>query len=69
MTELKPVRVQWRVSADVECPYCEHDNDFMEVDEFWVHCPVAENQEKFFYPITMTCDNCKKKFQVDGADY
>jgi len=47
----KVVRVQWHVSADVECPHCEHTNDFMNVDEWWCFTQVAEKVEKFHYTI------------------
>lgn len=66
---MKPVRVQWYVSADVECPHCGKDNDFMEVDEFWSYSNVGENLEKFHQPVEMTCEHCNKEFTVDGSDY
>lgn len=66
---MKPVRVQWHVDALVECPHCEEDNDFMDVDEFYVHTKPMENVVKFSYPITIECAHCKKAFLVDGSDY
>lgn len=66
---LPAVRVQWSISATMECPHCEHDNDFMQVDEYWNFSNVGENVEKFHYPIEITCEECGKEFTVDGADY
>lgn len=68
-TVLPAVRVQWSISATMECPHCEHDNDFMQVDEYWNFSNVGENVEKFHYPIEITCEECGKEFTVDGADY
>lgn len=66
---LPTVRVQWSISATMECPYCEHDNDFTQVDEWWNFSKVGENVEKFHRPIETTCQECGKEFTVDGADY
>lgn len=66
---LPAVRVQWSISATMECPHCEHDNDFMQVDEYWCYSQPGENKEKFFAPIEIVCENCQKKFTVNGSDY
>lgn len=66
---LPAVRVQWSISATMECPHCEHDNDFMQVDEYWSYSQPGENKEKFFAPIEITCENCQKEFTVNGSDY
>lgn len=68
-TMLPAVRVQWSISATMECPHCEHDNDFMQVDEYWRYSQPGENKEKFFAPIEITCENCQKKFTGNGSDY
>jgi phage FluMu protein Com len=66
---LAAVRVQWYVSADIECPHCEHVNDFTTVDEWWNFTEIAENKTEFHYPIEFTCEECKKEFTVNGSDY
>lgn len=66
---LPPVRVQWHISATMECPHCEHDNDFMQEDEWWCYSSPGENKEKFFAPIQIVCENCKKEFTANGSDY
>ncbi len=65
----KPVRVQWHVEALIECPHCEMDNNFMDVDEFWVYTKPMESKKNFFSPVRIECEHCKKEFLVDGADY
>jgi len=66
---LKESRVNWHVSGDVECPHCEHGNDFTTVDEWFIVCDIAQNIEKFSYPCEMECEKCKKMFNVVGSDY
>lgn len=34
--EIPTARVNWCVSGTVECPKCEHDNDWMSQDEWWL---------------------------------
>jgi transcription elongation factor Elf1 len=67
--EIKPVRVQWSISADIECPHCNHDNDFMDVDEWYNFTKPGENVEKFHYDVGFTCEECGKEFKINGADY
>jgi len=66
---MKTARVSWNISADVECPHCEHDNNFMQVDEWHLYTQPGENKEEFFCKIEMTCDKCNKEFIVNGSDY
>lgn len=67
--KISSVRVQWSISATMECPHCEHDNDFTRIDEYWVFSNVGENVEKFHRPLEVECEKCGKLFNVDGADY
>lgn len=68
LSPVKTARVSWYISADVECPHCEHENDFMANDEWWTNCQIGENKD-FDYPQEMTCDECGKEFEVNGSDY
>ena len=69
INKIKPVRVQWHISGDIECPHCEHDNDFMEVDEYYFFSAPGENKKNFSRPIEFVCTKCHKEFLVDGADH
>lgn len=66
---LQAVRVQWHVEALIECPHCEIDNDFTEVDEFYNYTQPMENVVKFFSPVQFECKHCGEEFTVDGSDY
>lgn len=66
---LQAVRVQWHVEALIECPNCEVDNDFTEVDEFYNYTQPMENLVKFFSPVQFKCKHCGEGFTVDGSDY
>jgi transcription elongation factor Elf1 len=63
------VRVQWHVDATITCPHCEHENNFMDIDEWWAFSRIGENNKNFIYPIDFECDSCGKTFKVDGSDY
>ena len=67
---MKQSRVKWGIEADVECPHCIHDNDFMEVDEWHIWCEPGQNVETFGLDCpTMICERCGEEFEVTGSDY
>lgn len=66
---MKTARVQWSISGDIECPNCEHEHDFMTVDEWYLYSQPGENKDNFFHGIEMTCDKCGNEFIVNGSDY
>lgn len=69
MENLK-ARIQWQVSADVVCPdpECEETNNFMDQDEWWVTCGLAEAKE-FDRPEKIKCKGCGKIIEINGSDY
>lgn len=65
---METTRIDWHVTAYAECPHCKYDNDFMDEDEYWHICNIAENKE-FDEPYVMNCMKCEKDFEVTGSDY
>lgn len=65
----KEVRVQWSISADIECPHCGHDNDFMTIDDYYEFSKVGENKKQFIRPVEFTCEKCREEFLVNGSDF
>jgi len=63
------VKVEWNISADVECPKCKHINDFMDVDEWYLYCQVGESKDVFRHKLDFECDECNHKFIVNGSSY
>ncbi len=61
--------INWSVSGDVECPNCEEVNDFMEVDEWWNYCQIAENKEfKKNHPV-INCNGCGHEIHILNSNY
>lgn len=67
--KLKTSIVSWSISADVECPHCKHNNNFMELDEWYLSCEVGQTIEEFEHNVEMTCDKCEKDFEINGSEY
>lgn len=67
---MKQSRINWNITADVECPSCLYENDFMEEDDWYDWCEPGENVKHFGpYLPTIVCHNCGEKFEVTGSDY
>ena len=69
MNNKEPVRVSWYIQGTIECPFCYHENDFMDVDEYWEYSQIGENKELFFAPVEVTCNSCNNSYIVNGSDY
>lgn len=66
--EIPTARVNWCVSGNVECPKCEHDNDWMSQDEWWLWGGVGETKD-FKHSYTINCEECGTEIKVTGSDY
>lgn len=63
------VRINWIVKADIECPNCEEVHDFMDQDEWWAFCQIAETKDfdkRMQHKITCKCGH---ELIVTGSDY
>lgn len=66
---IKPkVRGNWNVSCDIECPKCGHDNDLMDIDEWYILSRPAENKD-FDKPEEFKCEKCGFEMLIEGTDY
>lgn len=67
--KIKPkVRGNWVVHCDIECPKCGHDNDLMDVDEWYLLSKPGENKE-FDKPEEFKCQKCGFEMLIEGTDY
>lgn len=67
---MNTARINWQVEAKVECPKCMHDNDFMEVDEWWCFSQIGETKDfNENMCVDITCSGCGEKIKVTGSDY
>ena len=66
--EKNTTRVNWWLSATVECQKCKHDNDFMSVDEWQFVVQIGENTD-FETPEVMDCEKCGEEIEITGSDY
>jgi hypothetical protein len=67
--KIKPkVRGNWNVSCDIECPKCGHDNDLMDIDEWYLLSKPGENKE-FNKPEEFSCKKCGFEMLIEGTDY
>jgi hypothetical protein len=67
--KIKPkVRGNWVVSCDIECPKCGHDNDLMDIDEWWSISNIGENKE-LSSPENFKCNKCGFEMLITGTDY
>lgn len=62
------VRGNWNLSCDIECPRCGHDNDLMDVDEWYLLSMPGENKE-FDRPEEFRCEKCGFEMLIEGTDY
>lgn len=67
--KIKPkVRGNWVVHCDIECPKCGHDNDLMDIDEWYLLSKPGENKE-FDKPEEFKCQKCGFEMLIEGTDY
>ena len=62
------VKGRWEISCDIECPKCGHNNDFMDIDEWFTMSQPGETKT-FSKSEEFSCRKCGFQMLIEGVEY
>ena len=74
---MKTAKSELNISIDVECPYCEHSQDLLDLSEFtddgmiYKHVMPDDSPWSCTEPLNMKleCTHCHQEFMIGNIDY
>lgn len=64
---MKTAIANWTVELDAECPHCEHLNNLMLVDEYWIVFGNVESKENVNRE--HKCESCGEQFLITESSF